>query len=65
MADITLDIVSQTITLDVSSETIALDTGGAGPTGLSGVTGEIVALSQTEYDALSPPDPANLYIITS
>lgn len=38
-------------------------TGPQGPTGPMGPEGEWVQLTQAEYNALAPPDPAVLYVI--
>jgi hypothetical protein len=38
-------------------------TGPEGPAGPAGPAGEWTQVTQAEYDALSPPDPATLYVI--
>jgi hypothetical protein len=39
------------------------NTGATGPIGPEGPQGQWVSLTQSEYDALSPPDPDVLYVI--
>lgn len=39
------------------------DTGATGPQGPQGIPGVWTQVTQAEYDALTPPDPAVLYII--
>lgn len=41
------------------------DTGVAGPIGPEGPQGQWTALTQAQYDALSPPDPDTLYVIVT
>lgn len=53
--DIVYSDVGNTITI---SSTVP-----AGPTGPPGADAEWMALTQDEYDALSPPDPDTLYVI--
>lgn len=59
MAEITLDISTQTITLNVASETIALDTGAIGPTGPQGPQGVPGSGSGSGDMLASTYDPAN------
>lgn len=37
--------------------------GNVGPPGPPGLAGQWISLTQSEYDALSPPDPDVLYVI--
>jgi hypothetical protein len=65
-ADIHLTFDSETpdIELSVSSpEIVLVGSGIMGPQGPPGPEGQWLALTQAEYDALSPPDPETLYVI--
>lgn len=49
--------------LDVTTPTVGIVAMNSGPRGPKGDSGEWVALTQSEYDALNPPDPDVLYVI--
>lgn len=49
--------------LEVTAPTIHIVATNSGPRGPKGDSGEWMALTQSEYDALNPPDPDVLYVI--
>lgn len=49
--------------LDVTVPSINIVATNTGPRGPQGESGQWVALTQSEYDALNPPDPEVLYVI--
>ena len=49
--------------LEVTIPTISTVATNTGPRGPKGDSGEWIALTQSEYDALNPPDPDVLYVI--
>lgn len=51
------------VQVDIPSVDVLI--GMPGPTGPQGPQGQWMALTQEEYDALSPPDPDVLYVIVS
>jgi hypothetical protein len=67
--DIHLEFESEApvINLTVPSppEVILVGSSTMGPQGPQGPEGQWLALTQVEYDALSPPDPETLYVIIS
>lgn len=44
-------------------EVVVVGSNNLGPQGPQGEDGQWLALTQAEYDALSPPDPDTLYVI--
>ena len=44
-------------------EVIVIAAGNVGPPGPPGADGQWLAMTQSEYDALSSPDPDTLYVI--
>lgn len=49
--------------LDVTIPTVTIVATNTGPRGPQGDSGQWVALTQSEYDLLNPPDPEILYVI--
>lgn len=62
--ELIVDLTEQTIDLDLVEEPglIVVATGNIGPRGPEGPQGQWMALTQAEYDALTP-DPDVLYVI--
>lgn len=56
-----LPTVDLTVTTLPNVQLIAA--GNVGPPGPPGPEGQWTALTQSEYDALTPPDPDTLYVI--
>jgi hypothetical protein len=71
MSSINVISTTQRIVVDMASSTVSIINAGpigpAGPSGGGNVNSadftDIVALTQAEYDALSPPNPNVLYVI--
>ena len=51
------------VLVEADPEILIVGSGNLGPQGPPGADGEWLALTQAEYDALSPPDPNTLYVI--
>jgi hypothetical protein len=49
--------------LDITTATVNIVAGNTGPRGPQGDSGQWIALTQSEYDLLNPPDPDVLYVI--
>lgn len=49
--------------LDITTQTVNIVAGNTGPRGPQGESGQWMALTQSEYDLLDPPDPDVLYVI--
>lgn len=49
--------------LGLTTQNVNIVSMNTGPRGPKGDSGQWVALTQSEYDALNPPDPDILYII--
>jgi len=51
------------VLVESTPEILIVGSGNMGPQGPPGADGEWLALTQAEYDVLSPPDPNTLYVI--
>lgn len=51
------------VLVEADPEILIVGSGNMGPQGPAGADGQWLALTQAEYDALSPPDPQTLYVI--
>lgn len=49
--------------LDITTQNVNIVATNTGPRGPQGDSGQWVALTQSEYDLLNPPDPDVLYVI--
>lgn len=65
--ELIVDLTEQTVDLSLVEEPglIVVATGNIGPRGPEGPQGQWEALTQAEYDALSPPDADTLYVIVN
>lgn len=62
--DVALQINPDSLDLiGVTTQPVTIIAGNAGPRGPQGESGQWTALTQSEYDALNPPDPDVLYVI--
>lgn len=57
------ELPSTELIVESIPDVIVLASGNFGPVGPQGESAEWTALTQAEYDALSPPDPNILYVI--
>lgn len=51
------------VLVEAEPEIVIVGSSNMGPQGPPGEDGQWLALTQAEYDALSPPDPQTLYVI--